>query len=366
MSDYVGIRQIGWEVKDPIALAKFYQDVMGMTVVAQMPANSPMGAMVFLSRHPGTEEHHDLALFSSPMLAYTAFRVDTLDDFMALYYEVKEKAVPIRMTFNHGASFAFYFSDPEGHNIEIYWPTYARVPLDYQPQPINLDLPKEEIQGMADRLAAQYGRLTPAGSTNPVSVNQEKANQGNASQWGQEQAGANHWNQNQGSTDQANPSQWGQGQGEANQWNQGGAGQGNEGDWNKQVIETFRANGGKVAMLPTPVILITTTGRKSGKPYTTPVGYMVDVDRLIVVPSSNKADWYLNVLANPQVMVELGTETFTAIASDVEGEQRGIFLRQAHQVAEAAASAWRPPDAGDMSDHLSDNGPVVALRRVDQ
>jgi catechol-2,3-dioxygenase len=158
-TNITGVRHVGLSATDPLKMSQFYQDVMGMKVVAQMPANSPMGAMVFLSRHPGTEEHHDLALFSSPMLAYTAFRVDALDDFLALYQEVKEKGVPIRMTFNHGASFAFYFLDPEGHNIEIYWPTYANVPLDYQPQPINLDLSKEEVQQVADRMAEQYGHI---------------------------------------------------------------------------------------------------------------------------------------------------------------------------------------------------------------
>jgi deazaflavin-dependent oxidoreductase (nitroreductase family) len=121
-----------------------------------------------------------------------------------------------------------------------------------------------------------------------------------------------------------------------------------------------------VPLLPTPVILITTTGRKSGNPYTTPVGYMIDGDRYIVVPSSATADWYLNVLANPQVTVELGTQTFTATTTLVEGEQRATFLQQARQIAAAAASAWRPAGAGDMADHVAGDGPVVALRRVDR
>ena len=217
MPNITGVRHVGWGVKDPIALAKFYQDQMGMTVVAQMPANSPMGAMVFLSRYPGTEEHHDLALFSSPMLAYTAFRVDALDDFLAHYHEVKEKGVPITMTFNHGASFAFYFLDPEGHNIEIYWPTYANVPPDYPPQPINLDLPREEVQGVADRMAEQYGRLAPAGTASEgnaylASTPQQKPNPSPANAWNANQGGANQWSGNQGGT---NP--WGGDQGGANQ-----------------------------------------------------------------------------------------------------------------------------------------------------
>jgi deazaflavin-dependent oxidoreductase (nitroreductase family) len=269
----------------------------------------------------------------------------------------------------------------------------VNAPVDYQVQPIDLSLPKEQLLAIADRMATKYGRMDAEGNEtpptnpnldlgnsstgNPSNASQWAGNQGNAGQWGQGQGGASQWNQNKGSTNQANPSQWsqqdqgstnqwGQGQGGANQWNQGGISQGNFGDWNKRVIEEFRANGGNVGMLPTPVLLITTTGRKSGKLYTTPVGYMIDADQYIVVPSSATADWYLNVLANPQVTVEIGTESFTATATLVEGEQREVFLQRARKVAEAAATAWRPPQAGDMADHVTEDGPVVALQPVDR
>ena len=91
---------------------------------------------------------------------------------------------------------------------------------------------------------------------------------------------------------------------------------------------------------------------------------MTDADRFIVVPNSATADWYLNILANSQVTVELGTESFTAIATLVEGEQRVRFLEQAHRIAEAAASAWRPAEAGNLEEHVPTDGPVVALQRV--
>jgi catechol-2,3-dioxygenase len=162
MSEFTGVRHVGWGVKDPVALTKFYQDVMGMTVVAQTPANSPMGVTVFLSRHPEVEGHHDLVLFSNPMFAHTAFRVEDLGEFLKFYHEVRARGVPIKFTFNHGVGFSFYFDDPEGHNIEIYWPTYVNAPQDYQVQPINLELPEEELLRVADRMAQQYGRLAPA------------------------------------------------------------------------------------------------------------------------------------------------------------------------------------------------------------
>ncbi len=127
MSNFIGLRQVGWGVKDPVALAAFYRDVMGMKVVAQSPANTPMGVTVFLSHHPGGEEHHDLGFFSNPMFAYTGFRAEFLGDLLKFYREVKERGIAIKMTFNHGAALSFYIDDPEGHMIEIYWLTNVRT-----------------------------------------------------------------------------------------------------------------------------------------------------------------------------------------------------------------------------------------------
>jgi deazaflavin-dependent oxidoreductase (nitroreductase family) len=134
----------------------------------------------------------------------------------------------------------------------------------------------------------------------------------------------------------------------------------NMNNWNKQVIEEFRATGGKVGRVPNPLLLLTTTGRKSGKPFTVPVGYLTDADRFIVVASSATADWYLNLLAHPQVKVEVGNEAFTATATIVEGEQRESFLHQARQMVEAQQSQGygmgNPPPSNDV--------PVVALQPV--
>src|SRR5579883_825964 len=95
--------------------------------------------------------------------------------------------------------------------------------------------------------------------------------------------------------------------------------------YNQVVIEQFRANGGKVNG-PNQLILLTTTGAKSGQPRTTPVAYSTDGDRLVIVASKGGAptnpDWYYNLLANPVVTVETGTETFQARASVVDEPER--------------------------------------------
>jgi catechol-2,3-dioxygenase len=158
----LGLRHVGWGVKDPAALAKFYRIVMGMMVVAETPADSPMGVTVFLNRHPEGEEHHDLVFFSNPMFAHTAFRIASLGDLLRSYRQVKERGIPIKQTFNHGVQLSFYFEDPEGHMIEIYWATYVDVPQDFRVQPLDLDRPEEEVQREVERMAEQYGRRAPS------------------------------------------------------------------------------------------------------------------------------------------------------------------------------------------------------------
>jgi deazaflavin-dependent oxidoreductase (nitroreductase family) len=99
-------------------------------------------------------------------------------------------------------------------------------------------------------------------------------------------------------------------------------------DYNRRLIEEFRANGGKVGGMweGTPLLLLTTIGAKSGQRRMTPMGYMPEGDRLIVFASSGGApthpDWYHNLVAHPQVTVEVGTETFDAIAVVAEDEER--------------------------------------------
>ena len=99
----------------------------------------------------------------------------------------------------------------------------------------------------------------------------------------------------------------------------------NPGNFNQMVIDTFRANGGKVDG-PNQLILLTTIGAKSGQPRTNPIAYSTDGDHIIIVASKGGAptnpDWYYNILANPVVTVELGTERFQARATIAEGQER--------------------------------------------
>ncbi len=98
--------------------------------------------------------------------------------------------------------------------------------------------------------------------------------------------------------------------------------------YNRQLIEEFRAHRGKSGgpMEGRPLLLLTTAGAKSGQLRTTPVMYIPDGDRLLVIASNAGAathpDWYRNLLAHPEVTVEVGNETFKAIAIVTEGSER--------------------------------------------
>ena len=99
-------------------------------------------------------------------------------------------------------------------------------------------------------------------------------------------------------------------------------------DYNRQLIEDFRANRGKSGgpFAGRPLLLLTTTGAKSGQRRTTPMIYIPDGDRLLVIASNVGApshpDWYRNLLAHPDVTVEVGTETFDATAVVTQGAER--------------------------------------------
>jgi len=95
-------------------------------------------------------------------------------------------------------------------------------------------------------------------------------------------------------------------------------------DYNNRLIEEFRADRSKFG--GRPLLLLTTTGARSGQRRTTPMMYVRDGDRLIVIASNVGAPthpaWYHNLVAHPQVTVEVGNETFDATAIVTTGEER--------------------------------------------
>jgi deazaflavin-dependent oxidoreductase (nitroreductase family) len=110
-------------------------------------------------------------------------------------------------------------------------------------------------------------------------------------------------------------------------------------EFNRKIIEEFRANAGETfgPFKGRPLLLLTTTGTKSGEGRTTPLVYSRDADRIVVIASKGGAPkhpaWFLNLRANPEVTVEVGTEKFVARASVAEGAERDrLYAQQAAQM----------------------------------
>ncbi|MFE7799680.1 nitroreductase family deazaflavin-dependent oxidoreductase [Nocardia sp. NPDC057440] len=99
-------------------------------------------------------------------------------------------------------------------------------------------------------------------------------------------------------------------------------------DFNAQIIEEFRANDGNVGGMfeGAHMVLITTTGAKSGRQILNPLVYLPDGERVVIIASNGGADkhpaWYHNLRANPELTVEIGTEKYPAKAEIVTGAER--------------------------------------------
>ena len=95
---------------------------------------------------------------------------------------------------------------------------------------------------------------------------------------------------------------------------------------NQRVIETFRAGDDPPGMHRNRLLLLTTRGVRTGQPRTTPMMFHRDGDRVFVIASANAApkdpQWYRNLVADPQVQVEVADEAYLALAAPLEGAER--------------------------------------------
>lgn len=129
-------------------------------------------------------------------------------------------------------------------------------------------------------------------------------------------------------------------------------------DWNAGIIDEFRRNEGKVGgqFAGAPLLLLTTTGRRTKQPRVNPMMYLPDGDRLIVFASKAGApthpDWYLNLTTHPDVSVEVGAETYRATAVVLVGEERDRLY---------AEQARRYPGFAEYQEKTDRVIPVVAL-----
>ena len=124
-------------------------------------------------------------------------------------------------------------------------------------------------------------------------------------------------------------------------------------EFNRGIIEEFRANGGVVGgpFEGAPMILVTMTGAKSGRRLTSPLVYSTDGDDVVIIASKAGApshpNWYHNLVANPTVTVEVGTDTWEATAELAEGDERKrLYDAQAAQMPQFAEYEKSAAEAG--------------------
>jgi len=106
-------------------------------------------------------------------------------------------------------------------------------------------------------------------------------------------------------------------------------------DWNTKVIEEFRANGGKVGgnFEGAPMLILHSTGAKTGRERVNPLVYQAVGDDVAIFASKGGApdnpDWFHNVVAHPEVTIEIGTDTVPVRARVTDGDERDrIWTRQ--------------------------------------
>ena len=133
-------------------------------------------------------------------------------------------------------------------------------------------------------------------------------------------------------------------------------------DYNKKIIAEFRSNNGVVGgpFAGAKLLLLHTLGAKSGELRVNPLAYFDDGDDLLIVASfagsPKNPPWYYNLLANPKVTVEVGDDTYSAIASELLEPKRS---------EEYDAIAKKSQAFAEYRDKTSRVIPIIKLARTD-
>ena len=132
--------------------------------------------------------------------------------------------------------------------------------------------------------------------------------------------------------------------------------------YGEEHVRTYRETGGKVGHIwrkGSKILLLTTTGRTSGKPRTTPLIYENDGDRYVIVASKGGAPehpgWYLNLEKNSEVELQVLDDVFKARAYTAEGEERARLWELVNQ-------QW--PDYEKYTESTDREFPIVVLERI--
>lgn len=132
-------------------------------------------------------------------------------------------------------------------------------------------------------------------------------------------------------------------------------------NWNQAIIDEFRANAGKVGGMfaGRTLLLLHTIGARTGQERVNPVAYCLDGDKLVIIASKggapNNPDWFYNLLAHPQVTVEVGTEIFEVRADRAAEPERTRLYQEMVKVM---------PGFADYERKTARVIPVITLTRL--
>ncbi len=131
-------------------------------------------------------------------------------------------------------------------------------------------------------------------------------------------------------------------------------------EWDRQVIAEFRANGGILGgpLAGAPVLLLTTTGAKSGQRHTCPLVYLSEGGNIYIFAGNRGAPtnpaWYHNLVAHPDVTVEVGPEKF---------EARAIVLDSEESERLGKVQVQKIPELASLMEKMARKVPAVLLER---
>jgi deazaflavin-dependent oxidoreductase (nitroreductase family) len=132
-------------------------------------------------------------------------------------------------------------------------------------------------------------------------------------------------------------------------------------EFNRKVIDEFRSNKGEVGgqFKGMPILLLTTTGAKTGKSFTKPLAYTTDGNRIVLIASfagsPHHPAWFVNLEKNPTVTVEIGADRYQAKAIVTAGTERKRLFE---------AQAAKMPIFNDYQKKTAREIPVVVLDRI--
>ena len=144
MPKVMSLGHVGLYVRDIGRSKAFYRDILGLAVSDE----SPKSGSVFMTAKGRLEEHHELLLMpgreDGKVVQQISFRCASLSDVKEFYRRFLDNKIPIIRVVSHGNAVGVYFQDPDGNQVEVYWPTGVDWPQPFG-KPVDLTASDEKI-----------------------------------------------------------------------------------------------------------------------------------------------------------------------------------------------------------------------------